>query len=630
MGGTVYAGTSPQGKVYRIAGEGDGEVYFEPGETYVWDLARDDEGRLLVATGTQGKVFRVTGAGEGSVLYDSDDTHVRSLIVRADGTVLLGTAGEGLVLALSPDGSGGVRARTLHDASAPEVVALTAGPDGSAFAALVASEASLVELGGGTTSSGASSGDSDGDGDEGSNGEEGGVQVSADASATPSAGSRRAGFRGPRSEVVRIEASGLVESVAELEDETVFALRWTRGRLWVGTGLEGKLYSVEPADPHLVLEKDLDERQIVALMAGEPGPAFATTNAAAVYRVTSESERRGRYTSAVLDARQISRFGSFRWFGKAPGAADLRFSFRSGMSAEPDSTWSDWTGWAEDDRGRDIDLADVPRGRYLQWRVELSADGAGSPMLSRVELSYLQENLVPEIDSLEVMEPGQILVEANFNPASQVFEPISPTKEGIFTTLEKTSRNGDPRLKPLWKKGYRTLRWKVKDPNEDALVYRLDFHPADGAENADAWLPVAEDLEDEHYSFDATVLPDGVYRFRLTASDRPDNLPETERHARRITEPVVVDHTAPELAGLKTPEGRTLEVRVTDALSPLRRAEVSIDAGEWRPAIPIDRLLDGRSEIFRIEVPEGARMVILRVLDAAHNAVAFDLSEKLP
>lgn len=626
--GTVFAGTSPEGSVYRIPRQGDGEIFFEPGETYVWDLARDADGRLLVATGTQGKVFRVTGEGEGSVLYDTDDTHVRTLAVDADGDVVLGTAGEGLVMVLSADGSGGVRARALHDAAAPEVVALTPGPDGVTYAALVASEASLVDLAAASGASGGS-GARAGDGDEGGGDDEGqaAVQVSAGAGASAT-GSRRGDFRGPRSEVVRIDPHGLVESLAELDDETVFALHWGRDRLWIGTGLEGKLYSLDPADPRLVLEKDVDERQIVALLDGDPGPAFATTNAAALYRVTSESERQGRYVSAALDARQISRFGSFRWFGDAAGRAEARFSFRSGMSAEPDRTWSQWTDWQP---GRDVDLADVPRGRYVQWRAELSADGSASPMLSAVELSYLQENLVPEIESLEVLEPGQILVEANFNPTSQVYEPVSPNKEGIFTTLEKTSRNGDPRLKPLWKKGYRTLRWKAEDPNEDGLRYRLDFRPEErDSTDTDAWLPVVEDLEDEYYSFDATVLPDGIYRFRLTASDRPDNLPESERRAQQITEPVVIDHTAPELAGWKSGSSRFLEVRVTDALSPLRQAEISVDAGEWRPAIPTDRLLDGRTEAFRIEVPERARMLILRIRDAAHNVVTFDLSENLP
>jgi len=60
--GTVYAGSSPDGKVYRIDA-GGGEEYFDPGETYIWSLARHQDGDLLVATGTEGRGDRVVTEG---------------------------------------------------------------------------------------------------------------------------------------------------------------------------------------------------------------------------------------------------------------------------------------------------------------------------------------------------------------------------------------------------------------------------------------------------------------------------------------------------------------------------------------------------------------------------------------
>src|SRR3954466_15222026 len=58
--GTVYAGTSPRGKVYRIppGKNAKADVFFDPGETYIWALTRAKDGSLLVGTGTQGKLFR--------------------------------------------------------------------------------------------------------------------------------------------------------------------------------------------------------------------------------------------------------------------------------------------------------------------------------------------------------------------------------------------------------------------------------------------------------------------------------------------------------------------------------------------------------------------------------------------
>jgi hypothetical protein len=66
-------------------------------------------------------------------------------------------------------------------------------------------------------------------------------------------------------------------------------------------------------------------------------------------------------------------------------------------------------------------------------------------------------------------------------------------------------------------------------------------------------------------------------------------------------------------------------VVVEDALSPLTRARLSTDAGEWVDLRPEDGLLDGRRESFLVEVPAGAHLLLLQVGDAAYNGVTFDL-----
>ncbi|HYU33833.1 MAG TPA: hypothetical protein VEW48_16900 [Thermoanaerobaculia bacterium] len=627
--GTVFAGTSPRGKVYRIARGKDGtwksEVFFEPGEIYIWDLARAADGTLLVATGTQGKLFKVSPAGKGEVLYDSDDTHVRSLAVLPGGDVLAGTAGEGLILRIGRDG----QARTLYDADEPEVVSLTVAPDGTCYAAVVSSEASLVDLSKDQQAAGtAKPGEPT-------------VTVTVVEEGAPAApaGTRKPGTTGPRSQVLSISPAGVVESLWSFPEDTVYDLLWQGDHLWVATGLEGKLYRW--ADSQMLLEKDVDERQIVALLPGEPGPAFATTNAAAVYRITAGTETSGTYTSAALDAGQAARFGTFRWRGEAPGRDSLRFSFRSGLSAEPDRTWSPWTepkAGESSANGPEISLEDLPRGRYVQWRTELRTTDHGSPQLWGAELSYRQENLKPRIDQLAALDPGQILVPANFNPSNQVYEPAHPNREGIFTVVGQAAEDeGGGRTKPLWKQGFQTLRWAASDPNDDQLVYDLAFRPVDAEKTADAadsgdggWLTMADELDDDWYSFDATVLPDGVYRFRLRASDRPANDPARALVAERVSDPVVVDHAPPELVEVRR-DGERLRVTVRDAASPLREAVLSVDAQEWKPVEAADGLLDGRTETLLIEPGEeakkGGSLLLLRVTDAAFNVITFNLTQ---
>src|SRR5690606_38560706 len=95
--GTLFAGTSPDGRIYRIAG-GQAETWFEPGETYIWALARGSDGALWVATGTEGRLWRVTGKGSGAIAFDAEETHLRSLLALPDGELLIGTAPSGLTL----------------------------------------------------------------------------------------------------------------------------------------------------------------------------------------------------------------------------------------------------------------------------------------------------------------------------------------------------------------------------------------------------------------------------------------------------------------------------------------------------------------------------------------------------
>ena len=76
-----------------------------------------------------------------------------------------------------------------------------------------------------------------------------------------------------------------------------------------------------------------------------------------------------------------------------------------------------------------------------------------SPRLVTAEVSYRQDNLRPRIARFGALDPGQILVPANFNPGDQVYEPAHPNSDGIFTTLEPAASADDERLKTLWKKG---------------------------------------------------------------------------------------------------------------------------------------------------------------------------------
>ena len=601
--GALVAGTSPDGKVYRVGRDGAAEVVFDPDATYIWALARAADGALWVATGDPGRLHRVSRSGAAETIWDGGAGHVRSLLVATNGDVLFGTAGDGRLLRWR-----GGTVRTLHDSALNEVVALAPAADGATWVALLSSEASFVDLSPRPTPA--------------ASGEEAesaaGTVVVADDTGGP-IGSRPAGARGPRSELWRLLAAGTMEKVWSSADETIFSLLAEGPRLWVGTGLGGRLYRFENDRPRV--EREFDSKQVVGLLPGAGGPVALTTNAAELWRFSARRETSGTYTSAALDALQVARFGVFRWSGDEPAGAALTASFRSGFAAEPDATWSEWS---EARSGREISLAGLEPGRFVQYRLTLAADEAnGGPRAVSTELTYRQRNVRPTIESLVALDPGQIVVPAGFNPAEQLFEPTSPNREGIFDTLEPASAR-DERLKTVWRLGWQTLRWEASDLNGDELRFRLAVRPeSDPA----AWLTIVDEHEATHHAFDAAALPDGVYRFRLTATDAPGNPePGEALTAARESEAVVVDRTPPALGEVER-RGRALVVAVYDAANPLRTAELSIDGGEWRPLRTADGLLDGRrEELMTDDLPAGARIVLLRVADAAFNVRTFDLT----
>ena len=177
------------------------------------------------------------------------------------------------------------------------------------------------------------------------------------------------------------------------------------------------------------------------------------------------------------------------------------------MSALPDSTWSDWSAPRQ---GHEISLRDLEPSRYFQWRAELESASEKSPEVHAVEISYLQSNQPPQLDELAVLEPGQILVPSNFNPAEPgVRARLSQSRGDLHHAggdqgqPGTRSRSGSAASAPC--AGPRATPTRTSSRSPSTCGART---------TATVGCAMEDELEDERYSFDATVLPDGLYRFR--------------------------------------------------------------------------------------------------------------------
>ena len=198
---------------------------------------------------------------------------------------------------------------------------------------------------------------------------------------------------------------------------------------------------------------------------------------------------------------------------------------------------------------------------------------------------------------------------------------LSSVIRSFFTVIDpkpRATKNNNPGKK-YYRSGFRTVRWKARDANDDALTYTLEVE-----NKAGFVLTVREDLRDDQLSVDTTALPDGQYRFRLTASDAETN-PGSSEEALRFSRWFVVDNTPPEVALAR--EGDRWLVTVTDSRSAVSRVEWSRDGERWHQLAPSDGILDGKRETFSFPAEQDRGLVVVRAIDRHHNRATAGMTE---
>lgn len=588
--GVIYAATSPDGKVYKIEQQkppapakgkkGQAEIappsgppkwtsaiYFDPNTKYIWDLALDAQGNLYVATGDHGEVFRVTPAGDHSLFFKSDEAHIRVLAIDGKGNVIAGSDGSGLVYRISPAGV----AFVLYSAPKKEITALAIDDAGNIYAAGVgekhpsspASSSSAViapSLSTPPPSTGPAITLTPAIGQA--------PQPQA-ISPFPAPGMGAVGG----SEVYRIAPDGSPLRIWGSQTDLVYALAFDEhGNLLAGTGNRGHVFAITGQDEFVDLIK-AGATQVTHFAKAPGGGLYASTsNLGKLFLIGPGSESEGTYDSDVFDAKTFSRWGraEFR------GVGDVQLFARTGNVDNPDRNWSPW---------KQVDLVNnptlpVPSARFVQWRAVLRA-GNVAPVLDSVLVNYLPKNVAPEIEDVTV----QIGMR--------------------YPILPKQSGGEAPQPAPIRDRDSISVKWTAHDDNDDDLVYSVYYR----GDNEARWLLLKDNISERYCSFDAGLLPDGGYTIKIVASDSLSHSPGDALSAERESSRFEVDTTPPSIQNLSaTLQGGVILVsfRSIDNFSPIKRAEYSLDAGEWQYVQPVDEISDGKSENynFRIRVAE--------------------------
>jgi hypothetical protein len=621
--GVVYAGTSPDGAVYRIE-NGKATGYFTPQTRYIWSLAAGADGALYVGTGEQGKIFRVDSAGKGELYYDTEQGHVTGLAVDAQGRLLAGTEPNGLLYRIT----GKNQAFVLYDAALPEIRAIFPMADGTIYAAAL----------GGSVAKRAQSASQAGQGNAPANAiptvttsitvEAQSAEIKPPDAAkqppppvavtpaplvtTPPPPVEVGGL--DKSAVYRINPDNTVETLWSSKDENVYDVLALEKQILFSTDVDGRIYGLAP-DRRVTLVTQTNEGEAIRLLPSDHSVLAATSNLGRILRLGDTPGPSGSYEAPAHDAGSAARWGSLSWRAETPAGCAIAFRTRSGNSVRPDRTWSEWSAPLSVAAGSRIAS---PNARYIQWKVEMTGAAGATPVLENVTVAYLPRNSPPVIKSINVTRtaaPAGQSSKAAAAPSSAYSVTVTDTDPGATssgTPSQAMQRGATDQL---------TLVWAAEDPDGDRLVYDVYFR----GEGESQWKTLKSATRDNSITFDADILADGKYYFRVVASDRDSNPPSSAREAQLTSAPVILDNTPPTITvtsfsrdGAKA----RIEFEASDAASALRRCEYSVDASGWTPVEAADGVIDSQREKFTLELTglaPGERLVALRAADSANN-----------
>lgn len=579
----VYVASLSPGILHRLD-KGRLEEVARLGEGGIWDLEWFS-GTVVAAAGAPAAIYRLGQRGMERWV-EVPDAHARALAVSGD-VLVVGTSGKGLILAVRPSG----QLSLLADSPFTEIPDLVVAPDRSIWAVALVGEPTQAA---GSPASGTSGG-----GDDEANGGGSAAQTATVELDLPKINGATA-----TSELLRLTPEGAILQVHRFGKQVASAVAWDGAGVLVGTGYQGEVWRfVEDGGARLAT---IDAVQVVGFVDG--GAALLTQGPGQVLWRQARAHE-ARYRSQSQSYPIPVRFGEYRVM---PAQDDVRIRFRSGASEKPDESWLPWTDWLPAAGG----AIPLPPARSLQWEVELGNDTA----VERVEVAFRGVNLAPQIQDLSVEEPGVVYL-AVPPPTGPVLDRDNPDVNGIFTVLEaepngKSSSKG----KKYYRSGFRTVGWKVEDRNGDALRFTLELEREDGFT-----LTVREDLSVDQLAVDMTAVPDGGYRFELTASDAPSN-PGDEMTATRTSRWFVVDNSPPVIE--LTRQGNLWAIEVVDSGSAVAKVEWSRDGERWTELAPADGVLDGLRESFSLPAAEGRHLLVVRAIDLHHNRATEGVTEQ--
>ena len=634
--GMIYAATGPTGKLFEIKADGSHKVLLDSGETNLLSLICDGGDLLYVGTDPHGLIYRVNRrSGESFVVYNAPESEVGSLALDRQGNLYAATseAREGVSgpmenpSAAEPHGrpEGGatgvpIPSQNPRQPKPPELPnpnpgepnpipkhihkTHQLGANARQRVWLMADESFVQGLAPAPVKPRPPK---PGPGPGPGKPQPIPVPPGAEAGEAPAAPNRQppvntANTGEPRPEgnaVYRIDKNGFV---AEIFRQPVLVLSMVehQGTLLIATGSEreGEIYQVNPAADETVMLAKVDPKQITCLLsAGDGNIYMGMANVGSIAAMTAGYANKGTYTSLVMDATQISRFGKMHLHGSLPPGTSLNIATRSGNVKEPSE--KGWSSWSNEVPAEEFLPIKSPSARFLQYRLSFGTkDGKATPVAEDITVAYQVPNLPPQIKSVRL---------------AGVPEPsAAPTGA---TAGENELRRVEPSHRQM-------ITWEASDPNNDALQYTVYSRRSPSG----PWILLKDKLNEPQFDWDTRTVADGRYEVKVVASDANANPPGEGKTASRVSDPVLVDNTPPLIGDLKwaqKTDSVQFDFKIVDETSTVAACDYSVDSNrDWQMVLPVDNIFDSPEETVSFAVADlkpGQHQVTLRATDAKGN-----------
>lgn len=628
--GDTYAATGPTGKLFEIKPDGSHRLLLDTGENNLLSLASDGKDMLYVGTDPHGRVYRVNRkTGQSFVLYNAPEAEVGALVLDKSGNLYAATSEarderfgppQETPSASQPHGrpEGGETGVPIPSQN-PKQPAPPALPNPNP------GEPHPIPKRGQSTSSA-----------QARNLRSGFERVlylsdaaqpealppqrptpgkpqpipgqfpepgeATPPNRQPPVNAANAGEPRPQGNAVyKIDPEGFVTEIFR-QPVLVLAMVEHQGTLLIATGSEGEIFQVNPAADETIVLAKVDPKQVTCLLPARDGSVYVgMANVGSIAAMSPGFAAKGTYTSPVLDATQVSRFGKLHLHGSLPPGTSITVSTRSGNVKEPsDKGWSPWTAEVPAEEYLPITSA---AARFLQYRLTFtSPDGAATPTLDDVTVAYQVPNLPPVVKSVRVGGVGG-------------------GGEGGADRSQAAS-GGENDLRRVQPSPRQTIAWEASDPNNDALQYTLYFRRTPGG----PWILLKEKLTESQFEWDTRTVADGRYEVKVVASDANANPPGQGKTASRVTDPVLVDNTPPAIGDLRWAQKGTalqLDFNIVDQTSTVAACDYSVDSNrDWQMSLPVDNMFDSPEETMSFSIPglkPGQHQITLRATDAKGN-----------